>query len=182
MIKLTNKDILLFTFQLSQLLNQNFLLQDSLSIMLKSSLSRNNKKLIKKVLADLTNGKSLNVSLADSCKSFGNYYIASVRSGEETGNLGSFLDNIYKYLEKRNNYESKAKISSFYPIFLLILTIIISFTLILFVVPTMVNITSMLDVDLPQSTKNIISIIRLIKSYWIFLISSELSCQALWVK
>ena len=170
MTKLTKKDVLLFTFQLSLLLNQNFLLQDSLSIMLKSSLSRNNKKLIKNVLNDLKDGKSLYCSLAESSKAFSNYYIASVKSGEETGNLACFLDNIYRYLDRQITFESKAKVSSFYPLFLLILTIIVSCSLIVFVIPSMVNITNMLDVDLPESTKNIISLMNFIKGYWFLIL------------
>ena len=170
MLKLSKKDILLFTFQLSLLLNQNFLLQDSLSIMLKSSLSRNNIKLIKQILNDLRDGKSLYSSLSESSKSFSNYYIASVKSGEETGNLGCFLDNIYKYLDRQIVFESKAKVSSFYPLFLLILTIIVSCGLIVFVIPSMVNITSMLNVELPESTKNIISIMNFVKGYWFLIL------------
>lgn len=165
MIRLKRKEILNFTFEFSILINQNFLVQDALSIMTMSTLSRNLLKLINNILRDLKNGLGLSDALEKESLGFGNYYIASVKSGEESGNLGKSLENIYRFLEKQNRFESKLKSASFYPIFVLTLTFAVVIALISYIVPSIVEMTNILDTSLPVSTLRLINGLNFLKEY-----------------
>lgn len=170
MIKLKKRDILNFTFELSILVNQNFLIQDALKIVSKSTLSRNLKKLIENISKDLKNGLDFSIALKKESSSFGEYYIASIKSGEEAGNLGKALENVYKFLEKQNKFESKLKNASFYPLFLLILTFVVTIALISYIVPSIVEMSNILDTSIPNATLRLINGLNFIKEYGMFII------------
>ena len=82
MIKLKKKEILNFTFELSILINQNYLIQDALSIISKSKLSKNLRKMVVNLSKRIKEGSSFSNALKEESKSFSNYYISSIKSGE----------------------------------------------------------------------------------------------------
>lgn len=172
MIKLKKREILNFTFELSILINQNFLIQDALSIMSKSKLSKNLRNLIRNLSLRLNKGSTLSKALKEESSSFSNYYISSIKSGEESGNLGKFLENIYIFLEKQEKFENKLKNTSFYPLFVLFVTIVVVIALISYIVPLIVDLAKTLDMSLPVSTLRLINSLNFLKEYWIFLLIS----------
>lgn len=172
MIKLKKKEILNFTFELSILINQNYLIQDALSIISKSKLSKNLRKMVVNLSKRIKEGSSFNNALKEESKSFSNYYISSIKSGEESGNIGKFLENIYTFLEKQEKFERKMKNASFYPFFVLILAVFVVIALTSYIVPMIVDLVKMLDISLPSATLRIITFSNFLKEYWIILLIS----------
>jgi len=172
MIKLKKKEILNFTFELSILINQNYLIQDALSIISKSKLSKNLRKMVVNLSKRIKEGSSFSNALKEESKSFSNYYISSIKSGEESGNIGKFLENIYTFLEKQEKFERKMKNASFYPFFVLILAVFVVIALTSYIVPMIVDLVKMLDISLPSATLRIITFSNFLKEYWIILLIS----------
>jgi len=128
------------------------------------------RKLVKGLSLRLREGSSFSNALKDESSSFGDYYISSVRSGEESGDFGKFLENIYAFLERQEKFENKVKSASFYPLFILSLTTIVVIALISYIVPSIVDLAKILDTTLPTATLRLIRIANFFKEYWLFII------------
>lgn len=163
--RLTREEILHFTFQLSILLNQQFFLPDGLRLIQQTTGSPKLKKWIKRLLFHLEEGEDFHQALIQETRGFTTFYLSLVQSGLSSSSLGKHLKSLYHFLRSRNAYEAKMKKASFYPLFLLVLTISISVGMMLFLLPMITEISSTLQVTLPRPITRMMEAIAWIKSY-----------------
>ena len=85
-------------------------------------------------------GRSLADGLARYPETFDSIYIQLVRAGEATGNLETILDRLNDFLERREELRKKVVGALRYPIFQLIVIVLVVIGLLAFVVPQIASV------------------------------------------
>ena len=154
--KLSLSDKSFFVGNLSMMLRSGLSITESLDVVGEQS-----RGLLKIINLDIFESVSAGASLADSFsrhpKIFSNLFISIIRAGELSGNLEENLSALAKQLEKEKELSDKIKNAMVYPLVVLIMSFVIGIGLSVFVLPKITPIFEGLRVDLPTSTKVLIS-------------------------
>jgi general secretion pathway protein F len=167
--KISNKNILLITKQLSTLLKSSITITESLSIIIDQTKDTNVKNILFQIKNDINKGTSFAESIAKH-QSFSAGYINTIKSGEESGTLNIVLHKLVKYMEKQIHIGKIIKNAMIYPIIMIIISLIIIIIMLTFVLPKICKLFQNFQIDLPLSTKILINISNLISNNWLFLI------------
>ena len=156
-----------FTSKLSFLLNSGIPLLDSLNIIEAQTKNKKKKNLYKKLIDDISNGKSLSGSLKSL---IGNFSFSVIHIGENSGSLGPNLSFLSDHLKKKREVARKVKQALIYPSLIILATVVITVFLLVYIFPKLLPVIKSLDRDLPLATRFVIFISGLATSYWIHFI------------
>ena len=131
-------------------------------LIVKDSLDVFFRDLILNLAEDIRKGVSLYNSLNKRKDLFEPLVLRLVYIGENTGRLESIFFYIYKYYENRNKLKSKLISSTIYPIFIMVISLIISYFVMTMVLPSILNLYNDIDLKVPFLTKVIANIANLI--------------------
>jgi len=153
------------------MLKGGFLVSESLETLKEEVKSKAFKKALEDILKRVLGGESLNQGLARHPKIFDSFYQNIIKLGEESGSL----ENNLKYLSSqiRSDYETKSKIKGamLYPLIVIILALIISLVVTIFILPKIINIFTILEVQLPLVTVILIKSVSFLQKNWFFIIA-----------
>ncbi|MFA5947435.1 MAG: type II secretion system F family protein [Candidatus Gracilibacteria bacterium] len=99
--------------------------------------------------------------------------IGIIRAGEVSGKLNSILFKLSEQLDKRHDLSMKIFSASIYPIAVLIVLVVVSIALIVFVLPTLLNLLKEGGITgdkLPFATRVMIFLQQAVYGYWIFML------------
>lgn len=167
--KVKNKDMVIFTRQLSTMINAGVPLVRSLHTLKTQSESAKLREVLEVVAKDVESGQSFAESLEKHPKTFGPIYTNMVKAGEAGGILDDILKRLAFQQEKDASMKKKIRSASAYPLVLLTITILAFFALMLFVVPKIGSIVKSLSegkADLPVYTKALLSLSDFLVNYW----------------
>lgn len=109
------------------------------------------------IRTDVKGGSSLSDAFGRFPKMFPQLYVASLRAGEQSGDLPITLGRYIEYQKRVEAIKAKVKSATFYPALLAIaVTVVISF-LLLYVIPTFTQVYADANVELPLLTRIVIS-------------------------
>lgn len=112
---------------------------------------------LKGVMADiverLNRGSQLYEALAQYPKIFDELYIAMIQAGEESGGLAEALDTLSVQMERSSSLRKKIKGAMIYPAIIITILVIIGILMMVYVMPSITETFSSLDVELPTATK-----------------------------
>jgi type IV pilus assembly protein PilC len=128
-------------------------------------------KMLLNIKKDVKGGTSISDSMSKYPKIFPELYTASIRTGEQTGGLPEIIQRYINYLKKNLALKKKIKSAIAYPIFLIVVSIIVVMFLLFYVMPTFSNIYAGYNKDLPAATKMLLSAVSFIKAKIYFLIT-----------
>jgi len=163
--KVSPSDIAMFTRQLSTMINAGLPITDSLSI-LKSQVRGLMQKVISQVLADVEGGSSLSQAFSKHPKVFSNSYIALLKSGEAGGVMDQVLLRLADNLEKEQEFAGKVKGALIYPAVIVIGMVVVSFIMMIFVIPRLTSLYGEFNATLPLPTKILITVTGLMTKLW----------------
>jgi len=166
------KQLAIFTRQLASVLQAGILLNEALVTIGADWHDPYFRKIIADILSDIRAGKSLSAALSKFPECFSAIYIALVKAGEETGNLGGMLANLAKYLEDNAATIQKIKTAVRYPLFILGFFFFTVFVITVFIIPKFSEMFSHSKVELPLLTKVVIGISAFVISNFIWIILS----------
>ena len=155
--KVPRKDILLFTRQLSSLIDSGINITNSLNMIAKQSNNKSLQSILNDINAKIKDGKSLSQSLESYPKLFSPLYSATIRTGEAGGNLNETLKRLSAFLEKGEEFRDSIRQALTYPFFILIISILTIFVLLMFVVPRLITMFEDMGQVLPLPTRILIS-------------------------
>lgn len=159
---------------------------DKISIMLKSGLSlinsinviyeNTNDKKFKFILLEISKELQKGISFSNCLNKFNDYFpnlfIMMIKVSELSGNLSEVMEYLSKYYMKDYQIKQKVRSSMVYPIILFIVTIIVFFALVFFVIPQFENnFINLSSSDIPKITKIVFSTSSFIRRniIWILL-------------
>jgi len=164
--KVKVKDLVIFTRQLSTLVNAGVPLVRSLSTLQTQTESAMLKKQLGQVVKKVESGASLGDSLAEHPKTFSQIYVNMVRAGEEGGILDEVLKRLAIQQEKDAAIRGKIKGAMTYPAVISTITFVAFFFLMTTIVPKIGDIIVSLGGtkdSLPVYTKVLLSISNIMK-------------------
>ena len=151
--KVKNKDIVIMTRQIATLLEANTSIIDALKI---TADQLNNKDLITILYSlreDVIQGKRLGQSMMKYPGVFDNTYSSLVTAGDSSGNLDTIFNKLADYLEESASIRQKVISALTYPFILIGFSIIVIVSLLVFVLPQVINQFIKAGAELPLITK-----------------------------
>jgi len=126
------------------------------------------KPVITSVRREVEGGSTLAAALGKFPKVFSPLFVNMVRAGELGGILDDVLNRLATFLEKDFNLKKKVKSAMTYPAVILVMAILIVLFLVIFIMPTFVELFNGMQMKLPVPTKILIGFTNAARNPYIF--------------
>ncbi|CAN5140499.1 type II secretion system F family protein [soil metagenome] len=163
------KDLAIFSRQFSTMIGSGLSLVRTLNILTEQTDSKELARIVGEVRGAVESGKPLSSSMAEH-EAFPPLYIAMVRAGETAGMLDQVLLRIADTMEKDVALRGKIKSALTYPGVVLVLALFCVLIMLIFIVPTFVELFDQLGGELPAPTKVLLFLSGLVRSRWYVII------------
>lgn len=160
------KDIAIFTRQLSTMMRAGVPLLQAFDIVARGSTNAKLTKLLNDIRTDVETGTSLSSAFRKHPLYFDNLYCNLVEAGEAGGILDTLLDRLATYQEKTMAIKNKIKSALIYPVAVLVVAFIVLAIIMLFVIPVFEGVFKSFGADLPAPTVFVINMSKFFVSYW----------------
>ncbi len=164
--RITNKDLMTFTYQLSVLLDAGFPLERSLTILTELTEKKKFQELLKEMISHVRGGKSFSDALARFPSVFPLFYVNMVKAGEAGGFIEDVISRMAVYLENSQGLRDDVRSALVYPMVILSFSCIAVIVLLTFVIPNFAEIFTDMDAELPLSTSILLSLSDVLIEYW----------------
>lgn len=168
--KVSSKDIVIFSRQLSTLVSSGVPIIQSLSILESQAENKNFAQVIATIKKDIEGGLSISDAMAKHPKVFSELYVSMIRAGELGGILDTILDRLSSYLESAAALRDKVKSALMYPMIVGGIAVVITVFLIIFVIPIFKNIFQGFGAELPLITRIVIGVSDFMKYNIIYIL------------
>jgi type IV pilus assembly protein PilC len=170
--RVKTKDKIVFSNQLSALLNAGLPLVQSLRSVQEQTKNKHLKAITGQIISDIESGKPLSEALAKHPEVFSTIYVSLVSAGETSGTLDKSLERLSAQQEKDADIVSKVRGAMVYPIIIGVVMVGVVVFMMLKVIPEVEKIYASFDeVKLPWITNVLISMSRAsVKYWWVLLI------------
>jgi type IV pilus assembly protein PilC len=171
--KIKETDLVLFTRQLSTMVEAGISLVQALTALYEQSDGKKQKNL-RAVISDITTrvqgGETFHESLAKHPRVFDRLFISMVKAGETGGLLAEILDRLAGFLEASARLRKKVKSAMTYPVIVICIAMLITTFLLVKVVPIFGEIFKDFGAKLPAPTQFLIDVSDFIRGEWYFLV------------
>lgn len=151
------KDIVIFTRQLSTLIDADMPLAEGLRTLARQMEKPNFKKVITEISEAVEGGSSLSGALAAHPQIFNSFFIKLVQTGEISGKLHESLLYLADYLEKSQAINSKIRGALAYPAFVVFALAVVTIIMMVYVLPQLLSIFKEVGAaELPLTTRVLI--------------------------
>jgi type IV pilus assembly protein PilC len=165
-----NQDFVVYSRQFATLIRAGVSILESTRILADQTSSKPLKKALQSVGEDVKSGLSFSDAAAKYPKVFPPLFVNMIRAGEVTGNLDESLERLAFSFEKQYNLKKKVQSTMVYPVFLLIMTVVVAGFLMLTIVPQFVTMFDDMGAELPTITKVVMSLSEILQSSWYIII------------
>lgn len=170
------KDIVVFTRQLSTLIDADMPLAEGLRTLARQVEKPTFRKIITEVSEAVEAGSSLSNALSKYPNLFSVFFIKLVQSGEVTGKLHESLLYLADHLERNQSINSKIRGALAYPIFVIFTLIVVTLIMVIYVLPQLLTIFEEAGVEnLPLTTRILIWTTNSINAYLYYLVLGTLT-------
>lgn len=164
--RINNKDIALFTRQMTTMMSAGVPMVQSFEIVARGLSNSGMRDLVFKIKTDVESGASFSQALKRHPKYFDDLYCNLVQAGERAGTLESLLDKIAAYREKTESIKNKIRKALLYPGSVVLVALVITTLIMVYVVPQFQAMFRSAGADLPAVTQWVIQLSAFISSYW----------------
>lgn len=178
--RVTSRDVLVFTQELSTLVSAGLPLDRSLRIMVELTENRRFKEVIESVLKAVEGGNSLAEALAKHPKVFSRLYTNMVRAGEVGGVLELILKRLSEYLESIRETRDFVVSALIYPVILTVAGACLITFMLVWVIPKFALIFEDMGQALPLPTKILMAISNSVVSYWWLILGAFIAAALGW--
>ena len=168
--RINQKDLLVFTRELSTLVEAGLTLDRSLSILGDLSESTYLREIVRELLKELKSGKSLSEGLSMYPAVFPKLYVNMIKAGEIGGLLDQILVRMTEYLEDVEEFRDNLISSLIYPAILAFVATLSIVTMVIFVIPKFSAIFGNAGIPVPLPMKILLAFSAILTGYWWLLI------------
>ena len=169
--KVRTKDIVIFTRQLSTMIDAGLPLVRGLEILASQQENPTLKKMLTQIKTDVESGSTFAEALKKYPKHFDRLYCNMVAAGEIGGILDEVLRRLSDYMEKAQALKAKVKSAMTYPIIVLAISMLVLSIILLFVIPTFAKMFADFGSALPLPTQIVINLSNFVKSYFLVMVA-----------
>jgi type IV pilus assembly protein PilC len=164
--KITQKDLALFSRQLSTMLKAGVPLMQAFDIVGRGHANPSMARLMNDIRMDVETGTNLNGAFRKYPLYFDPLFCNLVAAGEQAGILETLLDRLATYQEKTIALKGKIKKALFYPIAIIMVAILVTAVIMIFVIPSFKSVFTSFGADLPAPTLVVIAMSDFFVAYW----------------
>jgi type IV pilus assembly protein PilC len=164
--KVTRQDLINFCFHLEQLATAGVPLIEGLADLRESVENPRFREVISGLVEAIQGGHNLSQALADYPSVFSKVFVSLVRSGEQTGRLADVLKALTESLKWEDELAAQTKKLAMYPAFVGGIVLIVTFFLMIYLVPQMTGFIRNMGQDVPLQTRILIAVSNFFVAYW----------------
>jgi type IV pilus assembly protein PilC len=165
--KVKTKDKVLFSRQLSTLINAGLPLVQSLRSVAKQTTNKQLKVVINEVVTDVEAGLAFNKALEKHPAVFNRVYVSLVAASETSGTLDAGLERLANQQEKDADIIAKVRGAMIYPIIVMLVMILVALFMIIKVLPQVKSIYDGIPgTQLPLITRILLAVSGFITHFW----------------
>lgn len=169
--RVTTKDIVIFTRQLSTMIDAGLPLIQGLDALANQQENKTFKQVLSKVKTEVETGSTFADALKKFPKQFDNLFCNMVSAGEMGGILDVVMRRLAAYLEKAQRLKRKVKGAMTYPTIVLAISFLVLAVILIWVIPVFQKIFAEFGHELPLPTQIVIGLSNLFKSYFLAFIA-----------
>ncbi len=167
--RVSQKDIVIFSRQLSMMFEANVPLIGSLETLGSQQKNHVFKEKVLEIAKSVEGGTALSEAFSRHPDLFSPFYINMIKSGEASGKLSEVLKYLAERLEKQYEFTSKIKGAMVYPVLVVFVSFIVIGIIIFFVMPQFADIFAASENELPLFTKIVLGASGFLRK-WILII------------
>ncbi len=168
--KVTGKDLVIFTRQLSTMIDAGLPLIQSLEILAKQQDNPTFKTVLTAIKKDVETGTTIADSMRKHPKVFDNLFSNMIEAGETGGILDTILGRLAGFKEKSMALTKKIKGAMTYPAICLAISLLILGVILIFVIPVFDEMFTSMGAALPLPTQIVVNLSKIVKSNFLFII------------
>ncbi len=168
--KVGSKDLVIFTRQLSTMIDSGLPLVQGLEILAKQQSNITLKKVLTTIRSDVESGSTFADSMRKHPKTFDNLFCNMIEAGETGGVLDTILSRLAFFLEKSLALRKKIRGAMTYPIICLAISILILAIILIFVVPVFEQMFAGFGHALPMPTQIVVTMSGFVKDYFFYIV------------
>lgn len=169
--RVKENDLVIFTRQLSSMIQTGLTLIEALSILRDQASKPQMKTMLLDIIANISGGNSFSQALTYHRDVFSDVYIALVRAAETGGVMDKILGRLADNLERSADLKKKVKSALLYPIIIVGGVVGVIIIMNVFVIPQLSKLYEGLNVTLPLTTRIVLGISAFFTNFgWLILV------------
>jgi type IV pilus assembly protein PilC len=164
------KDLVIFSRQFSVMVSASVPIVESLLILVDQTNNLTFKNMLSEIAFEVDGGAFLSDAFAKRPKTFSDFFVNIVRSGESSGKLDDVLNYLADEMEKNYDMTSKIKGAMIYPIFISVALICVAVVLMIYIIPSLTSTFADSGMELPWATRVIMAFSSFLQKYIIMII------------
>jgi type IV pilus assembly protein PilC len=169
--KVTQKELAIFTRQFATMIDAGLPLVQCLDILGMQQENASFKKVILKVKEDVESGSTFADALTKHPKVFDSLFVNLVAAGEVGGILDTILSRLAEHIEKAMKLAKKIKGAMVYPSTIVAVAVIVTFVLLLYVIPIFAKMFADFGQALPGPTLVVLSLSAFTQKYFLVVLA-----------
>ncbi len=169
--KVTGKDVVIFTRQLSTMIDAGLPLVQSLEILGEQQENPTFKNVLREIRMDVETGTTFADAMKKHPNIFDNLYCNMVEAGEIGGILDTILSRLAAFMEKNMALKKKVKGAMTYPVICLCISFVVMAVMLVFVVPVFEKMFADFGSALPAPTQMVVDMSEFAQSYFIHILA-----------
>ncbi|CAK8710657.1 Type IV pilus assembly protein PilC [Candidatus Electrothrix gigas] len=170
--KVTGKDVVVFTRQLSTMIDAGLPLVQSLQILSKQQENPTFKRALLEIVNDVETGTTLADGMRKHPNCFDPLFANMIEAGEIGGILDTILGRLAEFKEKAMGLQKKIKGAMTYPVICLGISILILSVILIFVIPVFQEMFASMGGALPTPTQIVVDMSEFAKGNFHYIIAS----------
>jgi type IV pilus assembly protein PilC len=164
--KVSRQDLINFCFHLEQLSNAGVPVVEGLFDLRDSVENPRFREVVSGMIETIEGGRNLSQALGEYPEVFGKVFVSLVRSGEQTGRLPEVLKSLTESLKWEDEIAEQTKKLMMYPAFVGSIVLLVTFFLMLYLVPQMTGFIRNMGQEIPLETRILIVVSSFFVNYW----------------
>ena len=163
---IARQDLINFCFHLEQLVKAGVPVIEGLVDLRDSVETRRFREVVSGLIESIEGGKNLSGALGEFPEVFSKVFVSLVRSGEQTGKLGEVLLSLTESLKWEDELVAHTKKLAMYPAFVGSVVLLVTFFLMIYLVPQMTAFIRNMGQEIPLQTRILIAVSSFFVNYW----------------
>lgn len=159
-----------FTRQLASMLTSGLTLMQALEIVKNQIPNAVMAEAVQEIMVGVESGNLFSTMLKKYPDMFPPIYIALIKTSESSGLLDKVLLQLAENLEKQDKLQKTIKGALSYPIIVTAVMVLVMIVMMVFVIPQLTDLYENMSVELPASTKIVLSITDFFKKIWFLIL------------
>ncbi|HXZ51058.1 MAG TPA: type II secretion system F family protein [Burkholderiales bacterium] len=165
-MRVNRPDLINFCFHLEQLTSAGVPVVEGLVDLRESMDNARFREVVSGLVEAIEGGRNLSQALAEYPEVFGKVFVSLVRSGEQTGKLPAVLKSLTESLKWEDELAAQTKKLLMYPAFVGTIVLLVTFFLMIYLVPQMTGFIRNMGQQIPLQTRILIEVSNFFVNFW----------------